>query len=155
MLLAINVQLYLENQGILKGVIDKDPNEVSVQELENILARERHGRQGLISVRVHRMDGDSAVTIQLPQNKVTLSALRARLQDSYPKTEKINWRYIWSSYCLVFNDRYLLVNNMNFDLKKLGLKDHSELTFKKLIRRRRKDGPIRLRDNERDKYVLV
>jgi hypothetical protein len=37
---------------------------------------------------------------------------------------------------------------MNFDLKKIGIKDHSELTFKKLTRRRKRNGPIRLRENE-------
>jgi hypothetical protein len=49
----------------------------------------------------------------------------------------------------------MLVNNMNLDLKQIGLKDYSELTFKKILRRRRKNGPIRLRDNEKDKFVIV
>jgi len=44
---------------------------------------------------------------------------------------------------------------MNCDLKQIGLKDYSELTFKKLIRRRRKNGPIKLKENELDKYKLV
>ena len=62
---------------------------------------------------------------------------------------------MWSNYCLVFKDRYLLVTNMNFDLKQLGLKDQSELKFKKLVRRRTRFGPVKLRDNEKDKYIIV
>lgn len=55
----------------------------------------------------------------------------------------------------MFKDRYLLVSNMNFDLKALGIKDKSELRFKKLVRRRTKNGPIRLRESEREQYVIV
>ena len=44
---------------------------------------------------------------------------------------------------------------MNFDLKQLGLKDQSELKFKKLVRRRTRFGPVKLRDNEKDKYIIV
>ncbi len=101
------------------------------------------------------MDGESALVIHLPSDKVTLSAIRSRMKLEYPKAERINWRYVWSAYCLAFNDKYLLVHNMNFDLKKIGIKNHSELTFKKLTRRRKKNGPICLRENELNKYVLV
>ena len=50
---------------------------------------------------------------------------------------------------MLFNDKYMLASNMNFDLKLIGVKDQSEFTFKKLIRRRKKYGPIRLRENDR------
>lgn len=128
---------------------------MTVQELENILAKEKGGRKSLLNLMIHKMDGESALTIQVPSNRVTLSSIRSRIYNSYHKTERINWRYVWSSYCLAFNNRYMLVNNMNLDLKQIGLKDYSELTFKKILRRRRKNGPIRLRDNEKDKFVIV
>ena len=54
---------------------------MTMGELENILAREKDGKKGIVTIRVHRMDGESAVMIRLPHDKVTLSAIRARMKD--------------------------------------------------------------------------
>ena len=57
---------------------------------------------------------------------------------------------------MLFNERYLLLSNMNFDLKSIGIKKNSELNFKKIIRRRNsRNGPVRLREHEKDKYIIV
>jgi hypothetical protein len=101
------------------------------------------------------MDGQSKIKIDIPINKVTLVGIRRRIEQQFKPEERINWKYIWSSYALTFDNRYLLINNMNLDLKHLGLKDQSVLRFKKLVRRRHKNGPIKLRENERDMYIIV
>ena len=44
---------------------------------------------------------------------------------------------------------------MNLDLRQIGLKDQSVLRFKKLVRRRNKSGPIKLRENEKEQYIIV
>ena len=50
----------------------------------------------------------------------------------------------------------LLVHNMNLDLTKVGVKNHSELSFKKIVRRGdSRRGPVRLREDEKEKYLIV
>ena len=121
----------------------------SLEEVEDALARERGT---MLRLRVLKFNGE-VIKVQVPEDRATLSGIRRRIERAQRRRdERINWRYIWNHYCLCLGDRYLLVNNMNLDLKKLGLRDNSELAFKKLIRRRTSHGPLKLRDS---RYLII
>ena len=121
----------------------------SLEEVEDALARERGT---MLRLRVLKFNGE-VIKVQVPEDKATLSGIRRRVETSQRRRdERINWRYIWSHYCLCLGHKFLLVNNMNLDLKKLGLHDNSELAFKKLIGRRTSHGPLKLRDS---RYVII
>jgi len=119
-----------------------------MEQLENMVAKEK---KSLIQLKINKLDG-SHFLIELPQDRVTLSSIRKRIKLSFNKDDtKVNWKYVWSRYCLVFNNRYLLVSNMNLDLKRIGVKNQCEMKFKKINRRGNSiRGPVRLKDNERD-----
>jgi hypothetical protein len=109
--------LISDNQKILPGI---DPS-TSMEHLENLVA---HEKKQLIRLQINKFD--SHFFIDLPIDKVNLSSIRKRIKLHYSKTatdQKLNWKYVWSTYCLVFKDRYLLVSNMNLDLKQIGIKD--------------------------------
>ena len=102
------------------------------------------------------MDGYSKITIAIPADRITLTGIRRRIEQTFNVHDRINWKYVWSSYTLMFDNRFLLVSNANKDLRSIGITDGAVLRFKKLNRRRKKgNGPIRLRENERDQYILV
>ena len=89
-----------------------------MEQLENMVAKEK---KSLIQLKINKLDG-SHFLIELPQDRVTLSSIRKRIKLSFNKDDtKVNWKYVWSRYCLVFNNRYLLVSNMNLDLKRIGV----------------------------------
>jgi hypothetical protein len=74
----------------------------------------------------------------------------------FNEEKRINWRYIWSRYCLLVDEKYMLVGgNMNMDLKKIGVGSGTEIRFKRLVRRRKRNGPIRLREDEKSKYIVI
>ncbi len=99
-----------DNEQILAGI---DPSS-SVEHLENLLA---HEKKQLIRLLISKFD--SHFFIDIPVDKLNLSSIRKRIKLHYTKAtdKKLNWKYVWSTYCLVFNDRYMLVSNMNLDLK--------------------------------------
>jgi hypothetical protein len=54
------------------------------------------------------------------------------------------------------DEKYMLVGgNMNMDLKKIGVGSDSEIRFKRLVRRRKWNGPIKLREDEKSKYIVI
>ena len=142
------MQLIERNRHVLPECKKGD---VTVEGLEDLVAK---AKGHLVSLRIRKFNGETLV-IQVPSDRLTLSGIRRRLQRLHKTKERINWRYVWSHSCLELNNRYLLVHNMNFDLRNLGLKDKSELSFKKLIRRRTPFGPIKLRENEQGQYVVI
>ena len=44
---------------------------------------------------------------------------------------------------------------MNMDLKKIGVGSGTEIIFNRLVRRRKRKGPIRLREDENAKYIVI
>ena len=129
-------------------------NNTTIEKLENILAEEK--REKLVKIYIEKLDGKSYIMIRVPENKLTLCNIRRRVEQSFnAQRDRVNWKYIWMNYALVLDGKYLLVNNANLDLKLLGIMEKNTLKFKKLVRRRKRNGPIRLRENERDMYILV
>ncbi|CDW75749.1 UNKNOWN [Stylonychia lemnae] len=145
----MHIQIIEKNQILLPDI----KPDITIEQLENILAVEQSKQ--IYTVVIQKMDGQSQIIVKIPADKLTLSNLRRRIEQQFGGKERINWKYVWGSNALVFDNRYLLVSNMNFDLKLIGMKDQSMLRFKGLVRRRNKNGPIRLRENERDQYIIV
>ncbi len=52
---------------------------MTVLDMENILAFESNKKSGLLTLKIHKMDGESILKIKVPSSKVTLSAIRARI----------------------------------------------------------------------------
>jgi hypothetical protein len=55
----------------------------------------------------------------------------------------------------MFDNRFIIAENANRDLRTVGIRDGSILRFKKLTRRKKKSGPIRLRENEKQMYIII
>ncbi|CAG8755861.1 8307_t:CDS:2, partial [Cetraspora pellucida] len=115
---------------------------ISIEEVDTLISLETGTA---FEIKIER-DGLEPLTLVVRQNSTILDVKNLiqlkveKLQKQNNKglrpNKKISWRYIWKSYCLMFENQRLLQDKL--PIQELGIRSGSVLKFSRFVRKSRK-----------------
>ena len=106
------------------------PKDITVTELEDLIGYES-GQKIAVSVQTH----DSSYRVIVNSN-ANVGQLKQSVRkwftynykrNKYKNKSNLNWKYIWNSYCLIFNDHKLTEDSIT--IESLGIVNKSIISF--------------------------
>jgi U11/U12 small nuclear ribonucleoprotein SNRNP25 len=124
-----NIRSLIRNDPLFNEL----PIDITTHELENIISQQ-FGRSFVVFVNKQNnscirviVDIESNVQ-QLKKSIQKQFSIQYKREKNKFKT-RINWRYVWKTYCLVFDNQKL--DNDFIKIKDLGISNNSQISFAK------------------------
>lgn len=137
-----HLEVMKEIKDVVKDIL-KDPflndlsPEISLDEAQSRLALEQ-GRA--MTINIVKLDKTSFPVIVLQgatvhdlRKSVQMATVRRLEQEG--RTTFVSWRYVWWTYCLVYEHQKL--SNLHEKLSNYGISNNSKIFWKKVVERKR------------------